>query len=182
MNGGKKLRNVLETLAGPEQFLFCLNDFAPVFSELSPSALKMLISRAIQNGDLEPVCRGLYLYPRTSFPGGSVLYRAAAKLRAGYFNYISLESALSDAGVISQIPLQWITLMSGGRSTIVRCGKWGTIEFVHTAKKPEAVAERLLYDDRCGLWRAPVSLAIEDMKACRRSLDLVDWSVVNELV
>ena len=31
------------------------------------------------------------------------------------FNYISLETALSDEGVISQIPINRITIMSTGR-------------------------------------------------------------------
>jgi hypothetical protein len=101
-------------------------------------------------------------------------------MRADTFNYISLESALSDAGVISQVPLQWLTLMSGGRSAIIRCGDFGTIEFIHSAKVPATLAGRVVHDERCGLWRASVGLAIEDMKACRRPLDLIDWSAVDE--
>ena len=52
---------------------------------------------------------GLYLYPRASHPGGLILYHAAVGLRADAFNYISLESALSDAGVISQIPMNCVS-------------------------------------------------------------------------
>jgi len=116
------------------------------------------------------------------YPRGQLLFHAAARLRADTFNYISLETALSDAGVISQIPINWITLMSAGRSNIIRCGAWGTIEFVHTRKRPDDVAEQLHYDRRCHLWRASVALALQDMRATRRNMELVDWSVVNELV
>jgi len=180
LRGLKKLRFLLETCANPEQYLFGLSDVSPVFPELSGPALKMLMSRAVSDGLLRPVCRGIYLYDRVPFPSSLVLYHAASKLRADTFNYISLESALSDAGVISQIPLQWLSLMSGGRSAVITCSSWGTLEFVHTEKKPEQLAGQLVYDERCRLWRAPVALALRDMKACRRPLDLVDWSVVDE--
>lgn len=182
MRGLKKLRFLLETCANPEHYLFSLPDFAPIFPELSAGALKMLLSRSIVDDLLCPVCRGVYLYKRVEYPHGLVLAYTASKLRSDTFNYISLESALSDAGVISQMPFQWLSLMSGGRSTKIQCGTWGTIEFVHTEKKPEQLAEKLVYDERCRLWRAPVTLALQDMKACRRPLDLVDWSVVDEFV
>lgn len=96
---------------------------------------------------------------------GLLLYHAAALLRADKFNYISLETALSDAGVISQIPLNWISMMSSGRSSTISCGEFGNIEYVHTQQKPTFLSPQLTYDHRCGLWRANVHQAIKDMKA-----------------
>lgn len=75
-----------------------------------------------------------------------------------------------------------LMLMSSGRTATIRCGELGSIEFVHTKKRPSELADRLTYDARCHLWRASVSLAIRDMKATRRSLDLVDWEVVDDSV
>ena len=72
--------------------------------------------------------------------------------------------------------------MSAGRSSTIRCGIWGTIEFVHTLKGADAVASQLHYDTRCHLWRASVRLAAQDMRTTRRNLDLIDWSVINESV
>lgn len=172
----------MEDLADSEHNLFSLNDIRPVFQDLSAEALKMMLNRAVADGLLERVCRGLYLYPKVPVPRGMLLYYAAAKLRSRTFNYISLESCLSDLGAISQIPIQWLTLMTGGRSATISCGKWGTIEFIHTARTPEDLASLVAWDSQCGLWRASASLALEDLKRCRRSLDLVDWSVMNELV
>lgn len=128
------------------------------------------------------VCRGIYLNPRTDYPAGLVLYHTASKLRAGYFNYVSLESVLSDAGVISQIPINWITLMSSGRTYTADCGDFGNIEFIHTKKNPDDVAERLAYDNRIRLWRADVGLALKDMKYTGRPLDLIDRSIANEFI
>jgi hypothetical protein len=178
----KKLSSILDDLASAENYLFTLDDLAGAFPDMNAGALKALLSRAHKNDVLKRVCRGVYLYPRVKYPAGLVLFHAAAKLRADAFNYLSMETVLSDAGVISQIPLNWITLMSSGRSHIVDCGKFGHIEFIHTKRKPPDVAEQLSYDLDCRLWRASVKLALLDMKLTRRSTDLVDWSVADEFV
>ncbi|MFZ4617432.1 MAG: type IV toxin-antitoxin system AbiEi family antitoxin [Rectinemataceae bacterium] len=180
MTGLRKLRGLLEELADADHYLFGPADLAPMFQECSRAALKMLFRRSVGDGFLLPVCRGVYLYKRAPWPRGLILYHAASKLRADTFNYISLESALSDAGIISQVPLQWLTLMSGGRSATIECGDFGTIEFIHTAKSPAQVADQVSHDARCGLWRASVALALLDMRACKRPLDLIDWSAVDE--
>ena len=118
-----------------------------------------MVTRAEKELLLKRLCRGLYRYPATSREDGLLLYHAAARLRDGAFNYISLESALSDAGLISQIPMNRVTLMSSGRSTTLSCGRYGTIEFVHTKKGPTELADQLVYDPRYHLWRASVALA-----------------------
>lgn len=106
----------------------------------------------------------------------------AASDLAGEFNYIGFETVLSDAGVISQVPLNWISIMSSGRSHVVDCGDYGHIEFVHTAQRPEDVSGELTYDPDRRLWRASVRQALRDMKATRRSLELVNEEVLHELV
>ena len=113
---------------------------------------------------------------------GLLLFHVAARLRADEFNYISLETVLSEAGVISQIPQHWISVMSSGRSNHIACGRYGTIEFIHTTRKPEEHLHHLHYDARCGLWRANVPLALEDMRLTHRNLDLIDWGVANEFI
>lgn len=178
----KQLIKVIESLATEDHYLFTLSDLRAALPVLSPGAFKVLMSRAEKASLFRRVCRGLYLYPKVKYPQGLLLFHAAARLRADEFNYISFETVLSDAGVISQIPINWITLMSTGRSNVIRCGDWGTIEFVHTSQKPDDLKDQLEYDARCHLWRAPVALALRDMKAARRNLDLIDWGVVNESV
>ncbi len=178
----KELTRLLERLAGEEHYLFSPDDMRSALPGASPSAFKVLLSRAEKSGLLRRVCRGIYLYPRVAHPAGMILLHTAAKLRAGGFNYLSLETVLSDAGVISQIPLNWITLMSSGRSHIVKCGDFGHIEYIHTKRRPEDVADQLRYDQDCRLWRASVALALQDMKWTRRSTDLIDWEVANEYI
>lgn len=176
----KILTQILQKLASSEHYLFTTADLRTVLPQHTDVAFKTLLSRANSAGILKRVCRGIYLYPTVDYPQGVLLYHAAALLRAGDLNYISLETALSDAGVISQIPFNWITIMSSGRSNVVRCGDFGTIEFIHTSKKAEALVGQLVYDERCHLWRAKVKLALRDMKITRRNSDLIDWAVDDE--
>ncbi|MEX2130598.1 MAG: type IV toxin-antitoxin system AbiEi family antitoxin domain-containing protein [Pseudohongiellaceae bacterium] len=174
------LTRTLADLAGVDHYLFTPSDLRALLPDLSDPAFKTLLSRAVSNGDLVRVCRGIYLYPRADYPRGLVLFHTAARLRADGFNYISLETALSDAGAISQIPMNWITLMSSGRSSIVRCGDWGTIEFVHTAQLPADLANELEYDSRCHLWRTTVQQALRDMRVTQRNMELVDRDLIDK--
>jgi len=178
----KQLTEILENLADTEHYLFSLRDLSAIIPGHNSAAMKAVIGRAVKNGLLRRVCRGVFLYPKVNYPTGLVLYHAAARLRAGEFNYISLESVLSDAGVISQIPMNWISLMSSGRNSIIDCGSFGHIEFVHTKKSPDSVAAQVSYDPRCRLWRASVALALRDMALTKRSTDLVDWEAAREFV
>ena len=124
----------------------------------------------------------MYLYEKAISDRGSILHHAISKIRPLGLNYQSLESLLSEAGVISQIPMNRITVMSSGRSGVIDCGKWGTIEFVKTRQPPAKLAGQLTYDPRSRLWRASVSQALRDMRATHRNMDLVDWKVAHEFV
>lgn len=168
----RKLRDTLAALADQDHCLFTASDLAAAVPDCR--RLPLLLSRAVKAGIFQRVCKGVYLYPIRDYPRGNLLFHAAARLRAGECNYISLETALSDAGLISQVPINWITLMSSGRSHVVDCGAFGNIEFVHTARGAADLAGELTYDATCHLWRASTNLALRDMRATRRSLDLVE--------
>lgn len=178
----RRLMQSLGQLASPEHCLFTPDDLRALLPDLSESAFKTLLSRAVKEGHLVRLCRGLYLYEKVAVNNGMLLFHAAARLRADDLNYISLETALSDAGVISQLPINRITVMSSGRSSVISCARWGTIEFVRTRQRPEELAGQIFYDAQCKLWRASVKQALRDMRATHRNLDLIDWSVVDELV
>ena len=175
-----QLALTLRRLADRGHCVFAASDLAGAVPDCRH--LAGLLSRATTTGLLKRVCRGIYLYPVPDYPLAHLLFHAAARLRAGEFNYISLETVLSDAGVGSQVPMNWISIMTSGRSHVVDCGDHGHIEFVHTAQRPEDVSQELTYDSDRRLWRASVRQALRDMKATRRSLELVDEEVVRELV
>lgn len=80
---------------------------------------------------------------------------------------------MSEANIISQLPPKWITMMTTGRSNIISCRNFGTIEFIHTLKTPNQLAEEIYYDHKSGLWRASIKQALYDMKHARRNMDLI---------
>jgi len=176
----KQLEQVLAVLASAEHYLFTSSDLQGALPERK--GLSVLLTRAAKAELLTRVCRNVYLYPRVNYSRGMLLFHTAALLRAGEFNYISLETALSDASIISQVPINTITLMSSGRSNVIHCGEFGRIEFVHTMRRPDEVEEQLVYDAACRLWRASPALALRDMRATRRNQDLVDQEVARELI
>ncbi|MFZ3111093.1 MAG: hypothetical protein WA234_10470 [Rectinemataceae bacterium] len=165
----------LARLADREHYLFSLRDLHALLPESSYDTFKTLVSRASRTGSLKRLCRNLYIYEKVDYPRDMVLFHAAARLRAECFNYLSLETVLSDAGLISQIPFSWITVMSSGRSGKIECEGFGTIEFIHTGKDPSRLAPELSWDGQCRLWRASVALALADMRSAKRSVDLVNF-------
>jgi hypothetical protein len=180
----QSLMQGLAAIASSQGGVFATQDLRALLPNLSDAAFKTLLSRAAERQQagvsLRRVCRGVYVYGRAAAENGLLLFHAAAVLRANGFNYISLETALSAQGLISQVPINWVSIMSSGRSSIVPCGLWGTIEFVHTTRQPNDLAEQLHYDAACRLWCASPALALRDMRATRRSLDLVDSSAFEE--
>ena len=182
MQSIKVLQNTLKQRADDKCYLFKGQDLRSVFENLSDSSFNTLLSRAVKSGHLHRVCRGLYLCKDKMPNDGLFLFHVAAYLRSDEFNYISLETVLSDAGIISQVPMQWISLMSSGCSNIISCGDFGTIEFIHTKQRPNDLVNEIHYDQSCRLWRASPLLALRDMKTTRRNCDIIDWDSANELI
>lgn len=181
MQPRRQLVAILDQLASPERAIFALADLRSALPERSADQFKVLLSRAVTHGELQRVCRGIYLYPRAKPDPQRVLPRTAARLRAGHFLYLSLESVLSQHGVISQLPMDRLTLMTGGRSGLIDCGRWGSIEFTHTKRGPEDCRGELAYDHDRHLWLASPQLAWRDLRFVGRNLDLVDQDLLREL-
>ena len=122
---GSRREYILRTFGADSRYLFTFNDLVPAFPELSRDGIKMLLQRAQANGRILRVCKGVYINTLVNYHRGLVLYHTAALVRRRHLVYLSLESALSDYGIISQVPLGRITLMTSGRSGLLNCGTWG---------------------------------------------------------
>ena len=168
------MKSALEQYADKTHFLFSAQDFYPLFSDLTVENIRMLLSRAAKSGVLERVCKGIYLAPKSGYDPTLVLFKVSAKLRADCLNYVSLETVLSQSGTISQQPLAWITVMTTGRSGTISCGRFGTVELIHTAKPRARILPHLRLDTRTGMWWADEALALQDMQDARRDVGLVD--------
>jgi len=98
--------------------------------------------------------------------------RIAVALRRGEYNYISLESALSEYGAISQIPVDRLTVMTTGRKGLYRT-PWGTIEFTHTKRATSNIIASICNVGRPLRLATPMA-AWRDLKRVGRNTHLVD--------
>jgi hypothetical protein len=124
-----------------------------------------------RSGLLVRAARGWYVNPRARSLPGDVQCALVSHLRPWDSSYISLESALSEAGWISQIPSR-LTVMTTGRTGTFDT-PWGMIEFVHTARKGADLSDGVIFDERRRIHVATPQRAWRDLKRVGRNLDLV---------
>ena len=98
----------------------------------------------------------------------------------GCYNYTSLESALSEYGAISQIPIDRITVMTTGRKAEIRT-PCGTIEFTHTSRNPSDIL-RGTKDFGRPLRFATAATAYRDLKRVGRSPHMVSETDLSEIL
>src|SRR5690606_10369240 len=93
--------------------------------------------------------------------------------RYGEYNYISLESMLSEYGAISQIPVDRLTVMTTGRKGVYKT-LYGVIEFTHTKRSVEDILQstRVIADKPLRI--ATPETAWRDLKRVGRNKTLVN--------
>ncbi|MBF4247612.1 hypothetical protein EA004_21935, partial [Vibrio anguillarum] len=79
------------------------SDLRRLFFDDSLTAFQQSLPRLVKAGVLERVCNGVYVFSYSRQKGGYTIEYIAKCLRRGEYNYISLESALSEYSVISQV-------------------------------------------------------------------------------
>ena len=78
--------------------VYALQDLRALLPKHERGACKSVVTRLEKRGELTRVCRGIYMLPDSSLRGSDLLGKVVARLRAGHFNYLSLETVLSEAG------------------------------------------------------------------------------------
>jgi len=149
-------------------------DLLTLLGKVDSSTFRMLLARAVKAGILINPARSIYIFSPNNRISPNTVYRIAQKLRSGHFNYLSLESVLSQAGFISQIPIDRITVMTSGRSQVFTLAGVGVIEFTHTKKNMDALAPHLTWDQDKEIFRASPAFALKELKRVGRNLDLVE--------
>ncbi|RKP53369.1 hypothetical protein D7S86_16765 [Pararobbsia silviterrae] len=142
-----------------------------MFRGESKATLRKALTAHCRSGLLLRVTRGLYVNPRARSLPGDVQSALVPFLRPWDSNYVSLESSLSDAGWISQIPSR-LTLMTTGRGQTFDT-PWGVIEFVHTARRGGSLSDGVVFDERRKLHVATAERAWRDLKRVGRNQNLV---------
>ena len=154
------------------RFVYILSDLAKLFPEDSPRTLQEGVNRLVKAEILQRVSRGIYLYHYAKSKDSHVIEHIAKAKRRGEYNYVSLESALSEYGAISQIPVDRLTVMTTGRKGEYRT-PYGTIEFTHTSRKVADVLDSVKDIGR-PLRFAKLQAAWRDLKRVGRNVHLVD--------
>ena len=150
------------------------------FPDEDASTVDKALQRFVQRGVLERVCRGVYVDPSSFVQHPYKLESIAAALRGGEYSYVSAESALSEYGVISQVVLGYLSVMTLGRSQRYET-PYGTLELVHSSRSEAEIFARTVSAVDRPLRLASPSLAFDDLKRLRRNVSLIDHDTLAEL-
>jgi hypothetical protein len=167
-----ELLNVLHDWDRQGCWLFSFNDFGLLFPDEEPAVLTQSLARLTKAGYLIRLAKGLYANPSARSQSIYPMEEIALKLRPGELSYVSLESALSMYGWISQIPLGVLTVMTTGRTGQFKT-PWGTIELTHTSRSHKSILENTHWDPNRKFMVATANAAYRDLKRAGRNLDLV---------
>ena len=175
----KQVENIHKLVAQDRQGkqVFTRDDLATLFRENNPRALQTSLSQLIRGRFLVRAANGVYVNNISSRSYANTLQSIAIALRRGEYNYISLESALSEWGVISQIPMR-LTVMTTGRRGEFHT-PLGIIEFTHTVRPVHDILNGILKTGK-PLRIADKHKAMRDLRRVGRNLHLIDEEVLYE--
>lgn len=160
-----------------ERCVYTLGDLARLFPADAPATLQAGVERQVRAGVLKRACRGVYVYPLGRSFGADVIERVAGALRRSEYNYVSLESALSEYSIISQVPFS-LTVMTTGRGGSVRT-RYGTIEFTHTERSGDSILSSTVEIGRPLRLAKPLA-AVRDLRRVGRNTQLIDEELLLE--
>jgi hypothetical protein len=157
---------------------FTLPSFSVLMGNVDPAYLRLMMKRLSDQGALIRAARGIYVNPHARSRPADVRRGLLRFLRPREINYVSLESKLSEAGVISQIAtaLTCMTTGSPGRFET----PWGAVEFTHTDRKIEVGTDVVAQDD--GTREAKIRTAVRDLRRVGRNLDLIDEEILADAI
>lgn len=155
------------------RYVYTKADLAKLFDESSENTFNETLKRLVANGTLTRAARGVYVYADSRHLGAITIEEVALALRRGEYVFESLESALSQWGDISQIPIDRLTLMTTGRSGEYRT-PFGVIEFTHTELAPATILDNTVQRPGHPLPLATRPFARANLKRVRRNLDLLE--------
>lgn len=176
-----ELLKTIDSLDREGVWLFSIDILSPFFASESRQSMAISLDRQVKAGVLVKVKKGLYANERALSAPVDKLPALVPYLRPGFINYLSLESRLSELGVISQMPLSSLTLMTTGRSQVFTT-RYGRIEFTHTSRKPTEIIKSIELDESTGLYVASPERAYRDLSRVGRNLNLVDHEILNDLI
>ena len=162
-------------------YVLAKHEIGKLFPQESDKALEKSLQRLVSDKLLLRVAKGIYINPFAASKNSWAIEEVAKALRPDSFSYVSLESILSEYGVISQIPINRITVMTTGARGVFQT-PLGTIEFTHTKRSPESLLQRTLFDERRPLRVAKKSTAVQDLYRVGRNTNMMDLAELEDLI
>ena len=172
-----QLQSILKQWDKQGKYVFSKKDLSKIFPEDRPKTLTEAINRHVKDRLIERACRAVYVNKEALSRDRFTIERIAIMLRRGYYSYVSLESALSEYGAISQIPIDRLTVMTTGRSGVYQTS-YGVIEFTHTKRAVTDILKHTIKIENRPLRIAAKEIAWRDLKRVGRNTSLVDISEV----
>jgi hypothetical protein len=157
---------------------FTPSSFSALMGGIEPAYLKLMTKRLVDQGVLIRAARGIYVNPYALSKPADTRRGLLRFLRPREINYVSLESKLSEAGVISQIATTLTCMTTGSPGQFET--PWGAVEFTHTDRKIGIGSDVIARDD--GTLEATARTAMRDLRRVGRNLDLIDDGILAEVI
>lgn len=156
------------------KWLFRLSDFLMYFRTESEQSIKISLSRHAKHNLITQVSKGIYANARARSKMLEKHFQAAVAnyLRDKVYSYLSLESVLSEEGLISQLPNRY-TFVSLKFSHTYHT-PFITVEYTQTKRDVKSFFEGCYYDEVREIWVASAQKAVDDAYKFRRAVDLYD--------
>lgn len=178
--GDMKRRDLIKKLARADSagvWAFTPPSFSALMDGVDPAYLKLLMKRLADQGVLIRAARGIYVNPTARSSPADIRRGLVRFLRPREINYVSLESKLSEAGIISQITTTLTCMTTGSPARFDT--PWGAVEFTHTDRKID-VGTDVVADE--GTLEAKVRTAVRDLRRVGRNVDLVDEEILADAI
>jgi predicted transcriptional regulator of viral defense system len=166
------LQQALDKQDAQGRYVFTRQDVSRLFEGETDGSLAKSLARALDAGVLKRACQGVYVNPRARSFDAHAIEQVAKALRPGEYNYVSLESALSEYGLISQLPIDRLTVMTTGRKGVIHT-LYGVIEFTHTKRPAQDLLDGLHSLPGRPLRIASAEAAMRDLRRCGRNIHLL---------
>ncbi len=127
-----KVSEVLKRADRDGVWAFTPQTFSALCGGVERNYLKVMLKRLCDGGTLTRVAKGVYVNEDARCLPSDVRLAVVPLLRPREVSYVSLESRLSEAGVISQATTA-LTLMTTGAGHVFQT-PFGVIDFTHTAR------------------------------------------------
>ena len=149
------------------KWLFRIGDFLTLFPDESKANIIQSLHRHAHDGLLLRVCRGVYANHRARSRKRD-LFVLARYLRPSNIVYLSREVRLQQLGLITQVYVGYLSLMTDGRDQTFET-PYGTLKYTHTDRSWMSIKDHLTYNPESGLLEADEELAVSDLRRSRNA-------------